>query len=127
MRRLDPVLWRRLQAAAREEVDALLRSLPPALRRQADAIPVVFEPWPSKEIVQEGYDPDLLGLFVGHEHADDGADPLPPEILLFLWNIWDYAGRSAPDYREEVRRTLLHELGHYLGLNEDGLADRDLD
>jgi predicted Zn-dependent protease with MMP-like domain len=34
---------------------------------------------------------------------------------------------DAATFREEVRRTYLHELGHYLGLDEDDLADRDLD
>ena len=53
--------------------------------------------------------------------------PAPTEIILYMENIWEYAGRRSPDFREEVRRTYLHELGHYLGLDEDDLFDRDLD
>ena len=127
MERINPRLWQRLQQAAEEEVRDIRRTLPPELRSQAKGLPVAYEPVPGQAIVDDGYDPDLLGLFVGHDHADGNGDPLPPEILLFLWNIWDYAGRRTEDYREEVRRTYLHELGHYLGLEEDDLFDRDLD
>jgi predicted Zn-dependent protease with MMP-like domain len=41
-----------------------------------------------------------------------------PRIRLFLDNLWDYAEHDRETYREEVRITLLHELGHYLGLDE---------
>jgi predicted Zn-dependent protease with MMP-like domain len=116
-----------LQVAAQEEVDGLLRSLPAPLRARARAVPVVFEPWPSQAILDEGFEPDILGLFVGHDHAGSNDDPLPPEILLFLASIWEYSCCNTDSYRDEVRRTLMHELGHYLGLDEDGLFDRDLD
>lgn len=127
MKKPNPVLWRRLQAAAQEEVEALLRSLPAPLRARAREVPVVFEPWPSQAVLDEGFEPDILGLFVGHDHAASNDDPLPPEILLFLASLWDYAGGDTEAYRNEVRRTMMHELGHYLGLDEDGLFDRDLD
>lgn len=127
MKAPNPVLWRRLQSAAQEEVDSILLTLPTPLRERARGIPVVFQPQPSQEILDEGFEEDILGLFVGHDHAAANDDPLPPEILLFLWNIWDFAGRRSEDFREEVRRTFLHELGHYLGLDEDGLYERDLD
>ena len=84
----------------------------------------------TREMVEdEGVEPDLLGLFVGPA-LDEAAgldDPLPPEILLFLENLWDYAEEDPGIFREEVRRTYLHELGHYLGLEEDDMASRDLD
>ncbi len=126
-RRPDPVVRRRLHAAAAEEVARVLNALPAPLRRRAREIPVVIEDRPSIELVREGYDPDLLGLFVGGDHAADASDPLPPEILLFVENLWEEAAGDAAVFREEVRRTLLHELGHYLGLDEDDLAERGLD
>jgi predicted Zn-dependent protease with MMP-like domain len=52
---------------------------------------------------------------------------LPPQILLFLENIWDYAGGDTGLYRDEVRITYYHELGHYLGWDEDELSRRGLD
>ncbi|MCX7819390.1 MAG: metallopeptidase family protein [Kiritimatiellae bacterium] len=126
-RRLDPVVRRRLRAAAAEEVRRVLEALPAPLRHRARAIPVVIEDRPSTELIREGHDPDLLGLFVGRGHADDADDPLPAEVLLFVENLWAEAEGDAAAFRMEVRRTLLHELGHYLGLDEDALAERDLD
>ncbi len=72
---------------------------------------------------------DTLGLFVGEAfpEAFAGIHDLPPQILLFLENIWSYAEQQIPAYREEIRRTYLHELGHYLGLDESDLTARDLD
>ena len=121
--------WDRLCRAAQEEVDALLRALPPPLRSRAVALPVTFEPAPAQALVEEGLDADLLGLFNGEAFPEGvvGGDPLPAHITLYLENLWDYADGDAAIYREEVRRTYLHELGHYLGLDEDQLADRDLD
>jgi predicted Zn-dependent protease with MMP-like domain len=47
-------------------------------------------------------------------------------ITLFLDNIWDEAQADVQTFRDEVRATVLHELGHFLGLTEDELFDRDL-
>jgi len=44
-----------------------------------------------------------------------------------LENILDECKEAGTRVDEEVRRTYLHELGHYLGLDEEALAERDLD
>lgn len=122
--------YSRLEQWAEHEVHALRRRLSHEIARHADGIPVVCFPAPTREMVEdEGIEPDLLGLFVGPalDEAEGLDDPLPPEILLFLENLWDYAEEDPETYREEVRRTYLHELGHYLGLEEDDMASRDLD
>lgn len=122
--------YSRLEQWAGREVRALKRRLSPEIARHAENLPVVCFPAPSREMVEEeGLEPDLLGLFVGPalDEAEGLDDPLPPEILLFLENLWDFAEEDAEVFREEVRRTYLHELGHYLGLEEDDLAARDLD
>ena len=120
---------RRLAALAEEVVAATQRRLPAAVREPACQVPVCFEGHPNADIVAEGLEPDILGLFVGPAHDDDpGApQPLPPQILLFLDNLWDYAEGDEQVYREEVRITYLHELGHYLGWDESALEDRGLD
>jgi predicted Zn-dependent protease with MMP-like domain len=51
---------------------------------------------------------------------------LPPQIILFLDNLWDFAEGDPEVYRDEVQATYLHELGHYLGLDEIDLDDRGL-
>jgi predicted Zn-dependent protease with MMP-like domain len=120
----------RLIAIARQVVAAAERRLPAEVRKVAAQVPVCYEPTPNAGILAEGWEPDILGLFVGHEHGgelrSDGA-PLPPQILLFLDNLWDYAEGDETVFRDEVRLTYLHELGHYLGWDEDEIARRGLD
>ena len=119
-----------LERIAKTEVAALRLELPREMARRAAEVPVVMLPRPTKAMVRDdGIDPDLLGLFVGPNCAEgvESGDPLPPEILLFLDNLWDYAEGDEELFREEVRVTYYHELGHYLGLEEGDLEDRGLE
>lgn len=118
----------RLTALAQPVVDAARRRLPPEVRAAAAGVAVCFEPHPNAALVAEGWEPDILGLFIGHEHHGElaGGQPLPPQIMLFLENIWDYAGEDEETYRDEIRLTYLHELGHFLGWDEDEVARRGL-
>jgi predicted Zn-dependent protease with MMP-like domain len=110
-------------------VDTTLSRLPAPLRERAGAVPVSYEPSPPAEFVAEGIEADSLGLFSGPAFEDEAAcaSPVPPQIFLFLENLWDYAEGDEVIYRLEVRTTYLHELGHYLGLDEADLAARGLD
>jgi predicted Zn-dependent protease with MMP-like domain len=121
--------WSVLKRMAEREVAATLDALPAPLRGRARALPVTYEHEPNAQLVEEGIEPDTLGLFVGPAFEDEGhsATPLPPQIILFLDNLWDFADGDEAIYREEIRTTLLHELGHYLGLDEDELWDRGLE
>jgi predicted Zn-dependent protease with MMP-like domain len=118
-----------LISLAQPVVAAAQRRLPPEVRAAAAQVPVCYEPVPNAAILAEGWEPDILGLFVGHAHRGELAEssPLPPQILLFLENIWAYAEADAEIYRDEIRLTYLHELGHYLGWDEDEIAERGLD
>ena len=118
-----------LEKIARAEVTRTLGSLPKKLRQMASRLPVTFQARPDPALVEDGIEPDTLGLFVGDALPDQSTDsaPLPPQILLFLDNLWDFAEEDETIYREEIRRTLIHELGHYLGLDETDLEARDLD
>ena len=115
---------------AKREVEALRLELPREMARRAAEVPVVMLARPTKAMVRDdGIDPDLLGLFVGPNCAEgvESGDPLPPEILLFLENLWDFAEGDEDAFREEVRVTYFHELGHYIGLEEGDLEDRGLE
>lgn len=119
-----------LERMAKKAVAELRRELPRVMAARAAEVPVVHLARPTKAMVREdGLDPDLLGLFVGPSRAEgvESGDPLPPEILLFLENLWDYAEGDEEIFREEVRVTYFHELGHYLGLEEGELEDRGLE
>jgi predicted Zn-dependent protease with MMP-like domain len=121
--------WPFLLELARAEVADVLARLPEALRVPAAELPVLYEHRPSKALRRDGIEPDTLGLFVGEPHAESGAtaEPLPAQIILFLDNLWDIAEADEECYRSEVRTTFLHELGHYLGLDETDLEDRGLE
>ena len=121
--------WPKLHALALEEVKATLAELPAPLRERAQPLPVTFERRPNAAHRRDGIEPDTLGLFVGSEFAYEETStlPLPPQIILFLENIWDQAEADDALFRDEVRTTYLHELGHYLGLDEDDLFQRGLE
>jgi predicted Zn-dependent protease with MMP-like domain len=120
--------WKRLCEIADDTVRAARKRLPSEVRAAADALPVTFEPWPSEAMLEDAdVEPDILGLFVGPDHAADAAATMPAQILLFLENLWDFAEGDDSVFREEVRITYLHELGHYLGWDEDEIARRGLD
>lgn len=110
-----------------EEVEATLAALPKPLRERAEKLPVTFERRPNAGLQMDGIEADTLGLFTGPEFADEGNEPLPSQIILFLENIWDAVETNEKLFCEEVRTTFLHELGHYLGLDEDELTARGLE
>jgi len=121
------IAWEKLQELALAEIEATLAALPKPLREQAQKMPVTFERVPNSGLQADGIEPDTLGLFTGSEFADDGGTVLPPQIILFLENLWDFAEGDEEGFGEEVHTTFLHELGHFFGLDEDDLTERGLD
>jgi len=119
----------RVTAAAFDRiVEEALGSLAPPFAERVCAIRVVREPVPFRELVDprdpSATPPDILGLFVGptiHDLAEDFPAQLPPSIYLFQRNL-ERMARDAEHLAEEIRVTLFHEIGHLLGLDEDGVA-----
>ena len=105
----------------------MLAALPEPLRARAETLPVTFERRPSVELQADGIEPDTLGLFVGAGFVEENEVPMPSQIILFLENIWNVAETDEQVFRKEVRTTFLHELGHYLGFDEDELTERGLE
>lgn len=118
-----------LTPIAAAAVGGAQRQLPPDLRALARQVPVHYEQKPHADVLADGFPPDILGLFSGTAYDQEIAqDQLqPPEILLYLDNLWDMAEGDMEIFRDEVRITYLHELGHYLGWDEDEVAARGLD
>ena len=119
--------WNKLRAMAEVEIEATLAELPGPLREQARKLQVTLERMPNAGLQADGIEADTLGLFTGSEFADGGGEVLPPQIILFLENLWDFAEGDAEVYADEVHTTFLHELGHFLGLGEDDLTERGLE
>ena len=109
-----------------------LQQLPAEFVRALDNLTIEIRPRPSpsdlKEACVDSGD-TLFGLYVGiplpdRTHFDTMS--LPDQILIFKEPHEQAFGREE-EMVEQVRRTLLHEIGHYLGMDEDRLADLDLD
>jgi predicted Zn-dependent protease with MMP-like domain len=119
----------RLTQLAADAVGAAQRRLPPDIRAVARNVPVHYEAKPDAEILAEGFEADILGLFTGSPIGSELAvdNPAPPQILLYLESLWDVAEGDVDFFKEEAQLTYLHELGHYLGWDEDDLTARGLD
>jgi predicted Zn-dependent protease with MMP-like domain len=106
-----------------DEVERTLAELPPDFAERLGPVTILVEPRPSRELVETGVDARLLGLFEGATSAElSGSEaPLTPtSILIFSHNL-RAAFADAPELRHEVRVTVLHEVGHFFGLEEDDM------
>ncbi len=105
--------------------EKVLSELPERFKSLLAGVPVLVEDRPSEELVRDGFDPRSLGLFSGpnqEDRAGPGAAPAPTRIVLYAANLAAFADPNDPEELEhEVEVTLLHEIGHYFGLDEDGL------
>jgi predicted Zn-dependent protease with MMP-like domain len=121
--------WQRLAKIAEKEAEATIAALPKPVRERLEGIPITCLPEPTREIMDDGIEPDTLGLFVGDPYPDEtsGGDPLPPQILLFINNLWEMAEGDEEKFLDEVRTTILHEIGHFFGLDETDMEDRGLE
>ena len=126
---MHPMNHPEITATAAEVVEATIAGLPDEIRHLAEKVPVHYESQPDATVQAEGFGSDILGLFTGQPYGTEFQlnDPAPPQILLYLDNIWAWTGLEIAAFKEEVHLTYLHELGHYFGWDEDDLAARDLD
>ncbi len=128
--------------AARERFDALLEEiieeLPRRIRDLLDDVPVIVDDRPSRAILLDLGIPEadhaeetklICGLHTGiaiTERSVEDHPDVPEHIHLFRVGITHEAGGPGCDdesLAEEIRITLLHEIGHHFGLDEDDLAD----
>lgn len=116
-----------LQKWAEEELALLMEALPPEIKKAALRCVVSLEARPAGDSFDADRDGDELGLFEGTCLLDEPAPDELPRIRLFLENLWEWVENDEQDYRAEVATTYLHELGHFLGWDEDDIAARGLD
>jgi len=125
----------------RDRFDALLEEvidqLPPAIRELIDQVAVIVLDRPTDAMLRDlGIDPkdeeessSLCGLHTGTadtERSVEHSGDLPSNIHLFREGIVDLAGgweaeNAYDEIWEEIRVTLLHEIGHQFGLDEEDL------
>jgi predicted Zn-dependent protease with MMP-like domain len=92
-----------------DHVRAALDSLPPDLARGLENVAVVVEE-------QNAEEPDLYGLF-------DEPEYLPARIAIYRKPLVEDFGDDAAALEHEIKVTVLHELAHYFGIDEDRLDE----
>ena len=116
----------------RREVDRALAALPADMRKDLGGVPVTVEDIPKSEDLLEGdppLSPTILGLFRGPPigepcSADDG--PVCRSVVVYRKNL-ARAVTSREELVEQIRVTLLHEIGHLRGEDDLELAARGLE
>jgi predicted Zn-dependent protease with MMP-like domain len=92
-----------------DRVRAALDSLPPDLAAKLENVAVVVEE-------ENAADPDLFGLFESEPY-------MPEKITIYRRPLEEDFGHDPAELERQIRITVLHELAHYFGLDEDRLAE----
>jgi predicted Zn-dependent protease with MMP-like domain len=114
----------RFRALVSEALDSLPKAIQPYLQNVA----VVVEDQPDEEILVDlGLDPDLdtlFGLYTGTPVGERGSahNALPDHIAIYYLPLTD---EWADEYhlRREIRRTVVHEVGHHFGFSDKRLRE----
>ncbi|MBA2325495.1 MAG: metallopeptidase family protein [Actinobacteria bacterium] len=106
-----------------ELVADALDSIPPALAEQMDNVAVLVEEWPTREQLA-GRDGTLLGLYEGIALTDRSplsyAGVVPDRITVFRGPLSELA-RDEVDLARHIRVTVVHEVAHHFGIDDDQL------
>jgi len=100
-----------------DHVAAALEELPPQIAEALVNVAVVVED-------ENPEDPDLFGLYQGIPLPERGdmSGQLPDKISIYRIPL-EECFPDPTELREEIRITVLHELGHYFGLDEERIAE----
>ncbi len=103
-------------------VDEVIESLPQWVVDTVDNLIIVVEHEPSAE--QRGEHDDLLGIYEGVSLAEreDYWGAMPDQITVF-YGPHLRLGLPDDELREEIRMTVLHEIGHHLGISDERLHE----
>jgi predicted Zn-dependent protease with MMP-like domain len=98
-----------------QHVEAALDDVPPELARMLENVAVVVED-------ENSQDPDLFGWYEGLGPARERAGALPDRIVIYRLPLVE-SFRDPERLRHEIRVTVLHELAHYFGLDEERIRE----
>lgn len=112
------------EAEFREFASRVLEGLPGEFRDRMENVVVVVEDYPSVEDAADADIPpeELLGLFHGVSRLErewgGASGQLPDRVVLYKRNIESVCS-TKEELVEEIRLTVLHEIGHYFGLSDE--------
>ena len=108
-----------------ELVADALDSLPAELAAEVDNVAIVVEDWPTAEQL-DGHAGTLLGLYEGIPRTERGpmsyAGVMPDRITVFRGPLCAMA-HTEDEVARQVRVTVLHEVGHYFGMDDEHLRE----
>jgi len=108
-------------------VDQAIRELPAEFREKLDNVVVIVEDYPSEEILERMEippDDTLFGLYEGTPLTDRGMmSPLHPDRIWIFQAPIEEQCDTEDEIREEIKTTIVHEVGHFFGLDDDYLED----
>lgn len=116
--------WNRLEKEAERVVSRFISSLPANLRELAGKVPTLYRQWHPDALKGDAEAAETLGEYLSFEENRVGEGNGP--IALYLGAIALYCEETHLDFRDEVRVTYIHELGHHFGWDEDDLLERNL-
>src|SRR5262245_49614608 len=110
-------------------VHEAVKELPQEFRDKLTNIAIVIEDYPSEELLERmeiGEDETLFGLYEGVPLTERGHfnEPLYPDRILIFQGPIEEECETPEEIREEVRITLLHEVAHFFGFDDDELEER---
>jgi predicted Zn-dependent protease with MMP-like domain len=113
-------------------VEEALARIPEPLRLRMDNVEIVIEQWPTEEhLAAAGLDPDdwLFGLYEGTPLIERGitAHPLLPDKITIFQGPLQEVCQSEDEIRREVRTTVVHEIAHHFGIDEETLSELGYD
>ena len=110
-------------------LEEVLAALPRDVRKTLQEVDLSLRPLPDPKIhASPDVDPLVLGLYRGTNIAEKGGVAVPTDldrIEIFQRNV-ELVVADKDELREELKITLLHEIGHHLSWDEDGLTERGL-
>ncbi len=121
------------EEAFRAAVEAAIEKLPAHAKAYLDNAIIAVEPFPSDEDLlasRPPLSPTILGVFrgtpIGERSVTSAMDHVTASIVLYQKNLERFA-TTRTELIEQIGITVMHEVGHLLGLDEDDLWERGLD
>lgn len=127
---MDPELRQQFD----QTVEAVIAELPQEVRDFMKEVPMVVEDYPSREVLRRmriRHPAHLYGLYTGIPRIKRSVEQWGvPSDIVYIYRLGILTRSSArdgtlnePELRNQIRRTILHEYGHHVGLTERDLRE----